>query len=96
MTVAMRLVHRRLMLSEDGVFSLLHSRDRSHLARLHPATSPFVAIVDDDEALYSSLVDLMRSVGYLRRAFCLGRDAPDVVQTRSFSAGSSQMFICPE
>jgi FixJ family two-component response regulator len=27
-------------------------------------TSPLVAIIDDDEALCSSLVDLMRSIGY--------------------------------
>jgi len=34
------------------------------LARLYPVTSPLVAIIDDDEALCSSLVDLMRSIGY--------------------------------
>jgi FixJ family two-component response regulator len=27
-------------------------------------TPPFIAVVDDDEALCSSLVDLMRSLGY--------------------------------
>jgi FixJ family two-component response regulator len=32
-------------------------------------TIPFVAIVDDDEALCSSLVDLMRSVGYRAEPF---------------------------
>ena len=32
-------------------------------------TSPLVAIVDDDEALCSSLVDLMRSVGYCAEPF---------------------------
>jgi FixJ family two-component response regulator len=57
-------IHRRLKVTEDGVFSLFCSNDRSHLARLHPVTSPLVAIVDDDEALCSSLVDLMRSIGY--------------------------------
>ena len=31
--------------------------------------SPFIAIIDDDEALCSSLVDLMRSVGYLAEPF---------------------------
>lgn len=31
--------------------------------------SPYIAIIDDDEALCSSLVDLMRSVGYLAEPF---------------------------
>jgi FixJ family two-component response regulator len=31
--------------------------------------SPFVAIIDDDEALCFSLVDLMRSIGYLAEPF---------------------------
>jgi FixJ family two-component response regulator len=34
------------------------------LAGLPPVTIAFVAVVDDDEALCSSLVDLMRSIGY--------------------------------
>ncbi|MGY4173520.1 response regulator transcription factor [Bradyrhizobium sp. USDA 4529] len=32
-------------------------------------TSPLVAIIDDDEALCSSLVDLMRSIGYRAEPF---------------------------
>jgi len=32
-------------------------------------TIPFIGVVDDDEALCSSLVDLMRSVGYRSEAF---------------------------
>ena len=31
--------------------------------------SPFVAIIDDDEALCSSLADLMRSMGYRTESF---------------------------
>lgn len=31
--------------------------------------SPFIAIIDDDKALCSSLVDLMRSVGYRAEPF---------------------------
>jgi FixJ family two-component response regulator len=38
-------------------------QDCALLARLHSVTSPLVAVVDDDEALCSSLVDLMRSIG---------------------------------
>src|SRR5262249_8846143 len=33
-------------------------------ARFHPVTSSLVAIIDDDETLCASLVDLMRSIGY--------------------------------
>ena len=36
----------------------------AHLARSYSVTSPLVSIIDDDEALCSSLVDLLRSVGY--------------------------------
>jgi FixJ family two-component response regulator len=43
--------------------------DFAHLAGLPPVTIPFLAIVDDDEALCSSLVDLMRSIGYRAEAF---------------------------
>lgn len=32
-------------------------------------TTPFVAVVDDDEALCSPLVDLMRSIGYRAEPF---------------------------
>ena len=32
-------------------------------------TIPYVAVVDDDEALCSSLVDLMRSIGYRAEPF---------------------------
>jgi FixJ family two-component response regulator len=48
----------------DGAFSPLRFHDLAHPARLHPVTSPLVAIIDDDEALCLSLVDLMRSIGY--------------------------------
>jgi FixJ family two-component response regulator len=32
-------------------------------------TTPFVAVIDDDDALCSSLVDLMLSIGYRAEAF---------------------------
>lgn len=51
------------------MFSQLRSDNHSHLARLQPVTSALVAIIDDDEALCSSLADLMRSVGYRAEAF---------------------------
>jgi FixJ family two-component response regulator len=50
--------------SGDGIFPSLRFHDFAHLAGLPPVTSPLVAIVDDDDALCSSLVDLMRSIGY--------------------------------
>jgi FixJ family two-component response regulator len=40
-----------------------------HFAGALPVTSPLVAIIDDDEALCSSLVDLMRSAGYRTEPF---------------------------
>jgi FixJ family two-component response regulator len=42
----------------------LRFQEFAYLARLYAVTSPLVAIIDDDEALCSSLVDLMRSAGY--------------------------------
>jgi FixJ family two-component response regulator len=36
---------------------------------LSPVTVPFIAVVDDDEALCSSLADLMRSIGYRAEPF---------------------------
>jgi FixJ family two-component response regulator len=38
--------------------------DLASLARPEPVTSPLVSVIDDDEALCSSLADLLRSVGY--------------------------------
>jgi FixJ family two-component response regulator len=54
----------RLSLTGDGVFFPLRFQDLAYRARSYSVTSPLVAIIDDDEALCSSLVDLMRSVGY--------------------------------
>ena len=39
-------------------------------------TTPLVAIIDDDEALCSSLVDLMRSVGYRAVPFASAETFP--------------------
>jgi FixJ family two-component response regulator len=39
------------------------------LTGVSPVTIPFIGVVDDDEALCLSLVDLMRSVGYRAEAF---------------------------
>jgi FixJ family two-component response regulator len=36
---------------------------------LAPVTVAFIAVIDDDEALCSSLVDLMRSIGYRAEPF---------------------------
>src|SRR5258708_23348105 len=54
----------RLSLTGDGVFFPLRFQELAHRTRSYSVTSPLVAIIDDDEALCSSLVDLMRSVGY--------------------------------
>jgi FixJ family two-component response regulator len=48
----------------DGIPLSLRVHDLARLVRLTPVTSPLVAIVDDDGVLCSSLVDLMRSIGY--------------------------------
>jgi FixJ family two-component response regulator len=40
-----------------------------HFMGIGAVKKPFLAIIDDDEALCSSLVDLMRSVGYLAEPF---------------------------
>src|SRR5262245_9954804 len=58
------------------VLNGLVSISRCHGDRVAPAPSrevkvksPLIAIVDDDEALCASLVDLMRSVGYRAEPF---------------------------
>jgi len=56
----------------DGALCSLRVHDCAHLGRLPPVTSPLVAIVDDDDALCSSLVDLMRSIGYRAERYCSG------------------------
>jgi FixJ family two-component response regulator len=49
------------------------SFDRTSIAwlpdRIRAVTVPFVGVVDDDEALCSSLVDLMHSIGYRATPF---------------------------
>jgi len=51
------------------VFSPLRFGDLRTSQGLAPVTVPFIAVVDDDEALCSSLVDLMRSIGYRAEPF---------------------------
>jgi FixJ family two-component response regulator len=51
------------------VFSPLRFSDVRTSQRLSPVTIPFIAVIDDDEALCSSLVDLMRSIGYRAEPF---------------------------
>jgi FixJ family two-component response regulator len=55
---------QQFSVSRDRVFPSLPFQDFAHLARVPPVTRPLVAIVDDDDLLCSSLVDLMRSIGY--------------------------------
>ena len=58
------LVRRWLKLSEGGVFRycvrMIVRNSRGHIRW----EALFFAIIDDDEALRSSLADLMRSMGY--------------------------------
>ena len=56
---------QRASFRADGISSPLRGLDFAYLvAGLRPVKGPLVAIVDDDDALCSSLVDLMRSIGY--------------------------------
>jgi FixJ family two-component response regulator len=52
-----------------SLFPLLRFGDLPASRELTPVTIPFIAVVDDDEALCSSLVDLMRSMGYRAEPF---------------------------
>jgi FixJ family two-component response regulator len=52
-----------------SVFYPLRFGDLHASQGLSPVTTPFIAVVDDDEALCSSLVDLMRSIGYRAEPF---------------------------
>jgi FixJ family two-component response regulator len=49
--------------------SPLRFRDLLTSQGLSAVTVPFIAVVDDDEALCSSLVDLMRSIGHRAEPF---------------------------
>ena len=51
------------------ISSPLRSDDLCTSQGLSPVTIPFIAVVDDDEALCSSLVDLMQSIGYRAEPF---------------------------
>ena len=51
------------------MFSRLRFGDLCASQGLSRVTIPFIAVVDDDEALCSSLVDLMRSIGYRAEPF---------------------------
>jgi FixJ family two-component response regulator len=51
------------------VVSTLRFGDLRASQGLAPVTVPYIAVVDDDEALCSSLVDLMRSIGYRAEPF---------------------------
>lgn len=54
---------------ERSLPSLLCFADLRTSRELAPVAIPFIAVVDDDEALCSSLVDLMRSMGYRAEPF---------------------------
>jgi FixJ family two-component response regulator len=55
---------QRVRLSGDGRFPALRLQDFAYLAGSYSVSGPLVAIIDDDEELGWSLVDLMRSDGY--------------------------------
>src|SRR5262245_41084074 len=56
---------QRASFRADGISSPLRVLDFAYLvAGLRPVRGPLVAIIDDDDALCASLVDLMRSIGY--------------------------------
>jgi FixJ family two-component response regulator len=50
-------------------FTSRHRDELGHFVGIRAVKQPFLAIIDDDEALCSSLVDLMRSVGYFAEPF---------------------------
>ena len=54
------------------MFSPLDFGGSRSLAEVPQVTCPLVAIIDDDEALCSSLVDLMRATGYRAEPFLSG------------------------
>jgi FixJ family two-component response regulator len=62
-------IYRWIKLEGDNVLFLPPSIDRSQCARAPSVREVHVAIVDDDEALCRSLVDLMRSVGHRAKPF---------------------------
>jgi CheY-like chemotaxis protein len=53
----------------DAGFTSRRRGEFGHVVGIRAVKSPFLAIIDDDEALCSSLVDLMRSVGHLAEPF---------------------------
>ncbi len=57
-------------LSSNANLSVVQSASAvSRLRPTDPVRNPLIAIIDDDEALCSSLVDLMRSIGYRAEPF---------------------------
>ena len=75
---------QRVSFRADGVFSPWRLPDFVHLAAgLQAVKSPLVAVVDDDEALCSSLVDLMRSIGYRAEPHCSAETFLSSVNLRS-------------
>jgi FixJ family two-component response regulator len=63
---------RRFELERDNGTFPPRSNDRIQVMKLRSVRDLHIAIVDDDEPLRSSLVDLMRSVGYRAEPFASG------------------------